>query len=304
MLTRRTFLRHILQLTAAGAMLGGYAVAGEPMRLKIQRYRPRPPGWPKGLRLRIAVLTDIHACRPWMGPDRIARIVATANALKPDLTVLLGDFSAGHRFRTAQVHSSEWAPVLGGLQAPLGVYAVMGNHDWWDDRTAQKRGSGPTIYHGRLSDAGIQVLENDALRLTTPDGPFWLAGLGDQLAFLPYRKYGRTRWQGVDDLPKTLAAMTDDAPAILLAHEPDIFPQVPARFALTFSGHTHGGQVRLFRHSPLVPSRFGNRYAYGHMREDDVAGAPRDLIVSGGLGCSIFPVRFGVPPEIVEITLG
>ena len=93
--------------------------------------------------------------------------------------------------------------------------------------------------------------------------------------------------------------MTDGAPVILLAHEPDIFTRVPARVSLTLSGHTHGGQVRLFGYSPVVPSRYGNRYAYGHIVEDD-----RNLVVSGGLGCSIMPVRFGVPPEILEIQVG
>jgi predicted MPP superfamily phosphohydrolase len=93
--------------------------------------------------------------------------------------------------------------------------------------------------------------------------------------------------------------VTDDAPVILLAHEPDIFPRVPEQVSLTLSGHTHGGQVRLFGYSPVVPSRFGNRYAYGHIVESG-----RSLIVSGGLGCAILPVRFGVPPEIVLIDVG
>lgn len=86
---------------------------------------------------------------------------------------------------------------------------------------------------------------------------------------------------------------------ILLAHEPDIFPDVPSRVALTISGHTHGGQVRLFGYSPVVPSRFGNRYAYGHVVEGG-----RNLVVSGGLGVAILPVRFGMRPEIVQIDLG
>ena len=68
---------------------------------------------------------------------------------------------------------------------------------------------------------------------------------------------------------------------------------------MTLSGHTHGGQVRLFGYSPIVPSRYGNRFAYGHVVETD-----RNLIVSGGLGCSIMPVRFGMPPEIVEVVVG
>ena len=94
----------------------------------------------------------------------------------------------------------------------------------------------------------------------------------------------------------TLAKVTDDAPVVLLAHEPDIFTRVPERVSLTLSGHTHGGQVRMFGYSPMVPSRFGNRFAYGHIVEGN-----RNLIVSGGLGCSILPVRIGVPPEIVIV---
>ena len=102
-------------------------------------------------------------------------------------------------------------------------------------------------------------------------------------------------------MPKTLAQITDDTtPAILLAHEPDIFPKVPERFGLTLSGHTHGGQVKLpLIGRPIVPSRFGQRYAYGHVIEDE-----RHLIVSGGLGLSNLPIRFGVPPEIVLLELG
>ena len=107
------------------------------------------------------------------------------------------------------------------------------------------------------------------------------------------------RWRGADDLPATLAALADDAPAILLAHEPDIFPRVPARVALTLSGHTHGGQVRLPGVPLRVPSNYGARYAHGHVIEDG-----RHLIVSAGLGTSSLPVRFGVPPEVVLVELG
>ncbi len=84
-----------------------------------------------------------------------------------------------------------------------------------------------------------------------------------------------------------------------MAHEPDIFPKVPDRVSVTLSGHTHGGQVRLFGWSPVVPSRYRNRFAYGHIVEEG-----KHLLVSGGLGCSIAPVRFGCPPEIVLLELG
>jgi predicted MPP superfamily phosphohydrolase len=74
---------------------------------------------------------------------------------------------------------------------------------------------------------------------------------------------------------------------------------VPDRVSLTLSGHTHGGQIRVLGYAPVVPSRFNNRYAYGHIVEND-----RNLIVSGGLGCSLLPIRFGSPPEIVVVDLG
>ena len=80
---------------------------------------------------------------------------------------------------------------------------------------------------------------------------------------------------------------------------PDIFPHVPERVSLTLSGHTHGGQVRLLGYSPVVPSEYGNRFAYGHVIEED-----RHLIVSAGLGFSKIPVRFGIPPELMLIELG
>jgi predicted MPP superfamily phosphohydrolase len=167
----------------------------------------------------------------------------------------------------------------------------------------------------------VPAYENDVVRLTKGGQPFWLAGLGDQIALILSRQRrgpgsatepalagvaGRERhmhrqWRlaGVDDLPGTLARIRDDAPVIMMAHEPDIFAEMPDRVAVTISGHTHGGQVRLLGYSPVVPSQFGNRYAYGHIVEGG-----RNLVVSGGLGCSLMPVRFGVPPEIVVLDIG
>ena len=295
-MNRRTLLRGLFALFLAAMIAGAYGFFVEPMmRLRVRRWAIRPAGWTGGA-LRIAVLSDLHVGEPWVTLDRVRRIVTRANALGADLIVLLGDLPAGHRFVSRTVALEDVADALSQLAAPLGVHAILGNHDWWDDRAAQARGGGPSHVAGLLQGAGINVLQNRALRLgdTREAGHFWLAGLDDQLA-LPL---GDGRYRGLDDLPGTLAQITDDAPVILLAHEPDIFPQVPASVALTLSGHTHGGQVRLFGWSAVVPSAFGNRFAYGPVREDG-----RDLVVSGGIGCSILPLRFGVVPEITMIEL-
>lgn len=314
-LTRRAFLRAAIPGAAISALTTGYAVGLEPFRLHVQRYSLSIDGWAGGI-LSIAALSDIHACRPWMTPDRIATIVDATHALAPDLIVLLGDYIAGHHFVTGSVNPAHWSSALSKLRAPLGVYAVVGNHDWWGDSEAQRNKRGPTFSHRALTAAGISVLENVAIRLVNGNQPFWLAGLGDQLAFfagqplkdrislLVGRGWNGARVRGVDDLPGTIAQVTDDAPIVLLAHEPDIFASVPGRVSVTLSGHTHGGQIRLFGYSPFVPSRFGNSYAYGHVSERTPTGEIKHLIVSGGLGCTFLPMRFGVPPEITVVTLG
>ena len=299
MISRRRFLQWLLSLGVVGAATSAYAVVVEPLlRQRVTRYDLKLRRWPDDLPLTIAAIADVHACKPWMDVERIHSIVRQTNELKPDLIVLLGDYVAGMRnYRTGEVHSDEWSKALAGLKAPLGVHAILGNHEWWDDRAAQTNGHGPTFGRLAFERVGIPVYENDVVRLTKSGRSFWLAGLGDQLAFWPSRRRFPDRRIGVDDLDGTLRKVPDGDPIILLAHEPDIMPRVPERVSLVLSGHTHGGQVRLFGWSPVVPSRYGNRYAYGHVREQC------DLIVSGGLGCSIAPVRFGVPPEIVLVSI-
>ncbi len=299
MFSRRQFFRGLAGLGAFCASSAAYGFGVEPLlRLNVTRYRITPPHWPTGFELKLAVIADLHACDPWMTAEHIGTIVDRTNALNADAIVLLGDYVAGHRYMKRQVPASEWASALAQLKAPLGVHAILGNHDYWDDREVQRNGQGSTVARRALEAAGIPVYENDVKRLTKGSHSFWLAGLGDQLAYLPARHFRPVRRIGVDDLGATLAKVTDGAPVILLAHEPDVAERVPRRVALQLSGHTHGGQIRLLGWSPVVPSRYGNRLAYGHAKFDC------DVIVSGGLGCSIMPFRFGVPPEIVLVTLG
>jgi uncharacterized protein len=296
MLSRRHFLRTFSGLGVAGVSTVAYGFSEPELQLRVTRYQVSPPQWPADLKLKIAVIADVHACDPWMSLQRIQTIVEHTNALGADVTVLLGDYVAGHRNVTRFIPADEWASVLSGLKAPLGVHAILGNHDYWDDRTVQREGVGATVARRALEAAGIPVYENDVQRLNKAGQPFWLAGLGDQLAYAPARRYRAIKRIGVDDLGATLSKVTDDAPVILLAHEPDVAHRVPSRVALQLSGHTHGGQVRVLGWSPVAPS--GQLLTYGHIRMNC------DIVVSGGLGCSFVPFRLGVPPEIVLVTVG
>ncbi|KQP61010.1 metallophosphoesterase [Methylobacterium sp. Leaf399] len=293
--SRRQFLGGLGGAVALGGATGAYAFGIEPrFRLVVTPYAPVLPNWTPGLNLRVAVLADFHIGEPYMPLDRVAEIVETTNALKPDLVLMLGDYPAGPGVAWRDVPLPEFARVVEGLKAPLGTYSILGNHDWWEDPVAQANRRGPVAARRALEARGIPVLENDAIRLVKDGRPFWVAGLADQQPFHMVHD-----WRNPSDIPGTLAQVTDAAPILLMIHEPDAFPKVPARVALTMAGHTHGGQIRLFGRSPVIPSRYGQRYGYGHIVEQN-----RHLVVSGGLGVSRVPVRIGVPPEIVLIDLG
>jgi uncharacterized protein len=281
-------------VTGAAALAGlstaataAYAAAIEPQGLIVTRYAPSLPSWPAGRKLSITVIADIHSGGPNMLLPHVQQVIGTANGLKSDLVVLLGDYIARYRFKNERLPDGRLSAELARLEAPLGVWAILGNHDWWYELSSVRRA---------LADARIPVLENNAVKLGAEGRQFWLAGIGDQLAHL----LGHGRFRGEDDLPGTLAQVRTDDPVLLLVHEPDIFPRVPNRVALTLAGHTHGGQIRLpFIWPAFVPSKFGKRFAYGHIVEDG-----RQMIVSGGLGTSVVPARLGVPPEIVRVELG
>jgi uncharacterized protein len=294
-ITRRQLFSRSTALTSLGVGTVAYGFGIEPaFKLNVARYELRPHHWSKGLKLRIAALSDIHASEPYMSATRIREIVALTNILDADMIVLLGDYVVGSGAHYSKLAPSVWAAELANLKAPVGVFAVLGNHDWW--QYGENRQKSADEVSAALRSANITVLHNQALRLQKDGQAFWLAGLGDQLAFLEWTTH---TIKGADDLPATLAQITDDAPVVLLAHEPDIFVKVPARVSLTLSGHTHGGQIRIMGWSPIIPSRYGNRFAYGHVNEGG-----RDLLVTGGLGVSRIPVRIGVPPEIMLVDLG
>ena len=296
-LTRRRFVAGAA-VGAATLSLSGYATAYETgSALKLAKYAPRLPNWPEDLELTIAVIADIHACYPWMSEERVGDIVDLANGQKPDLTVLLGDYVCTHRFVSGYVPPGAWTEQLARLEAPLGVYAILGNHDWWSAAIPTEPADSSRSVRRALAESGVPLLENQSVRLSQRGRPFWLTGLGDLLARVPNPRHGH----GADDLPAAMREIYDDAPAILLVHEPYFFSWVPDRFALTLAGHMHGGQVNL----PIIGAPMGllkrrsSKYIYGEY----VLGEKR-MIVSGGLGTSLAPVRILRPPEVVMVKLG
>jgi len=262
-------------LAAAGAAAAAWIGWWEPRRLVVERVTLDLPRWPADLDgLRAAVLTDLHGGVPYAGAEAIGRWVACTNAERPDLVLLAGDFVDAHFLWRRRLGPEAVARELARLDAPLGVFAVLGNHDW-------KRGGDQV--RAALEDAGVAVLENEA---RAAGGRLWVAGLADMRHRLP-------------DIPRALAGVPAGAPAVVLAHDPDLFPLVPDRVALTVSGHVHGGQIAIpVLRRPAIPSRYGERYARGHVVEHG-----RHLFVSSGLGTSGLPIRAFAPPEVVVLEL-
>ena len=275
-MSRRARLRIVVVLATIGVALGLWAFWYEPASLRVVEERASIP-W-RGRPLRIAILTDLHVGSPFNGIDNLKRVVDLTNAARPDLVCLLGDLVIQGVVGGSVVEPEAIAAELSRLKPEAGAFAVLGNHDGWLDRTRVSNA---------LARNKIRMVEDTAAKIETPLGPVWIAGVSDL-------------WTGKHDLASAVNAIEDDdVPVILLTHNPDIFPQVPRRVSLTLAGHTHGGQVRLpFVGRPVVPSRFGQRFAAGHIVEDG-----RHLFVATGVGTSIFPVRFRVAPAVTLLSI-
>lgn len=276
-------------------LVGG--LVGGMLRMRRAHWQVRAAAWRGRAPLRIVILSDIHWGFAPMGPARLKAAKARAQATSPDIVVFLGDLAGGWGPENKPARVRTAAGLLAGMHAPLGCYAILGNHDWHDDPQAQARRAPPVAAAAYLGEAGFRVLQNQAIRVPGR-GDFWLAGLDSQQAICLDKGRRKIR-EGRDDLAGTLAQAPGADPVILLAHEPDIFPELDQdRVALTLSGHTHAGQVRPFGRPIYVPSRHGTRFAYGHH-----VIAQRHLVVSAGLGATALPLRYGAVPEVTVVDL-
>ena len=241
----------------------------------VVRYSVGLAKWPVGTPpLRVVQLSDIHVAWPDMPLDRVARIVAQVNTLHPDLVVITGDFVGG-KFWDRKVSNFDDALVpLVKLRARYGVVAVRGNHDssYWT----------PIVF----ARTPIRMLQNRWIRVD----PITVAGVDDLTGWL----------DPIEGLRRAVAGAPTDRPLVMLAHEPDFFQWLPKSVDLLLAGHTHGGQIKLpFLGVHELGSPFDNTHRRGQFDEHG-----KQLIVSSGIGTSIVPLRIGVPPEVVLVTLG
>jgi len=270
-MTRR--LKTSFVILGALVALALYAFWFEPSRIRVVEHDVSAEGrsiLPQPLR--VAVIADLHGGAPYIDEAKVERVVTLTNAARPDLVLLTGDYVIQGVLGGEHMPIETIARKLKQLSAPLGVFAVLGNHDHWENADHIEK---------TLSAVGIVVLENKSVEI-----PMRLVGLSDAFTTRP-------------DLTQSFADVADGERALCFTHSPDVFPDLPSTCALTIAGHTHGGQVRLpLVGRPIVPSRFGQRYAAGVVREGD-----KVLFVSTGIGTSMLPVRFGVIPEIALLNV-
>jgi hypothetical protein len=276
--SRRQFLKiaaHSLLTSSLGA-LGSYKYATsvepdwltvETLDIPISKLSQDYDG------LHLVHFSDIHVDH-WMNSERLARVISTVNSLSPDLIAITGDFVS----EDPKVHQDMMVENFSKLTAPLGVFAVLGNHDHWTDAGAVRR---------ILKRSGIRGLRNDTVAIQREGRYLWIAGVDDI-------------WEEQHDLPHVIEQLPKGSSAILLAHEPDFADEVAAthRFQLQLSGHSHGGQVVVpFMQPPVLP-RLGRKYHTGLYR----VGAMWQY-TTRGVGMVSPQVRFNCRPEITSIRL-
>jgi uncharacterized protein len=277
--TRRRFLRWTGRV-AAGTLLAGSLTAAygswEASQLQIRRQAVVIPNLPQPfVGKRIVMITDLHL-GPYVSRAFIERVVETANQLRPDAFALVGDFV--HKGTRKVEQLPECLHVLERLEAPLGVFAVPGNHDLHE---------AGQVYQDSIRATSLTDLTNRSVQVDSEGEQLWFAGVDDF-------------WEGKPDQKSALHSVSTDAAVVMLCHNPDFAEKRPDhRIGLMLSGHTHGGQVVVPGDSGLwIPSQYGDKYRAGL-----VQGPASQVYVSRGVGLTGVPVRINCPPEINELTL-
>lgn len=281
---RRVLLLAVLCVGVGSVWFLWRAFRVEPDSLIVAEYAIPVPGWPAAADgFRVAAVGDVHAGAPFIDEAKIAAITARINAARPDLVIWLGDYVIQGVLGGTFMEPETVARLLAPARGRIGTFAIIGNHDRWLDSARVGRA---------FEAAGIPFLRWEDATFSAGGKTVHLHGLDDfelSPGFWPRFRAVQESW----------TRLPPDEPLIALSHNPDVFSYMPARVNLTLASHTHGGQVRLpLIGSPIVPSSLGQRYARGLIVEKG-----RPMFVNTGIGTSIIPIRFGVPPEISILTL-
>jgi len=286
----------VIGLLIAFLLALGYSYFIEPSRLIVNQQTLEIKGWDPAIDgFKIVAIGDIHGGSNAVDEAKLHKVVELANEQNADLIVLLGDYVSqaardpllGDRNLKMPMHTI--ATDLAGLKAKYGVVAVMGNHDDW-------YGNGEVT--NELRAVGYTVLDNEIYTINGSGSNVRILGLRDQLHIGNWKSY-------TDGLKQVLAKDGGSGPIIALEHSPDVLPIITGELSISpdlrlmLAAHTHGGQVWLpIIGTPIVPSSYGQKYSYGHKQENGV-----DMFVTCGIGTSILPFRFMMPPEIAILTI-
>jgi predicted MPP superfamily phosphohydrolase len=257
---------------------GWLAEISRAQRHVIRRLRLEIAGWPQWRRpLRVAFLSDFHTGSHSNDVVRLNAIVDDAAALAPDLVLFGGDYVNMQPFGGGRVPPRTIAAILSRLEAPLGRFAILGNHDYvYDERAVTDA----------MQDHGITVLDHARAGLQFQNHSVDVIGVPDAQV---------TRAEAY----ALLGGLARDKPTMVLAHDPVWFAHLPAGPHLMLAGHTHGGQIRLpgigiVRTATKAP----RRWIHGLVEERG-----QYLYVTSGIGTSGVPVRWGVPPEFAVLDM-
>ena len=282
-LSRRMFLRSLIGASGVAVAAGLASEAlGEPHQIRVRRISVPLPTLPDALDgLTIGQLSDLHR-GPYVSEEHIRRAAEIVASLQPDVMVLTGDFVS-----VSAQYTASCMDALAGLRARHGLFAVLGNHDYW---TGEVR-----VVQRAIERQGVEVLVNRSVRLHHGGTDWWLCGVDDV-------------WSGQPDLEATLSRVPDKDFRLLLCHEPD-FADTASRegIPLQLSGHTHGGQVIVPGIGPIVLPPYGRKYPIGLRR---VQGSGTLVYTNVGVGLIAWElgpmalvVRWNCPPEVTLLTL-
>lgn len=260
------------------ALIAAYSYFIEPGRLIVKEKDLNIPRWSEKLNgFKIVAISDIHGGSNNVTEEKLRRLVEKANEQNPDLIVLLGDFVSEVRFKSKDLRMpvKTIADNLQGFEAKYGVYAVIGNHDWWHDEK---------VIRSEFERAGIKFLENEVREIKIGDETIWLWGIED---YWRQRRVPTAAFDTIADKKNVLA----------ITHNPDSLLKAPNETSLMLAGHSHGGQVKF---------PFYGAFAFVNDERVNAGEAVVDgkhIFVTSGVGCSGPQIRLNVPPEIAVLKL-